>query len=576
MRLNSRQAELFEAFSAITAKVFSGNRLLACPTLSKAPNYGNVLRRFILGYPRARPGPKTWLRIAFRYCLSNGAHFLFMLLGAAYIRMLGWSLPKAALLDSENPLLLIDGFAVLPRLEKEGRYRELYLPGLAREAEATGHTVVHLYRLYGSRDPRTLWRAFRALAEHGGMTEAHLLRFSDWFRLLWHALSYPFALARLIRSLKAYPAKSPQSCIRDALIHTAGQCVLIGEARRLAARRLGFLLAARPFSISSGNHSGSDGNRAATHVVSWYENQTVNKCFMRGLAEAEARTGRHVPVTGAQLSLWPAALLNNHPDDGEAALGLVPERVLVNGPHFLPEHSRQQYAVGPSLRYAALFEKDAAAARAEPELARAPSGRLNEASAAKASPAEAFAAELPAVEKNEAAGIADGVRMPLLVLLSYYPEEVRRVLEMALPLAESGAEVIYKFHPTAKPEQYKEWLPPFPAIADGPLSDALEDIRRRRGAVLGSVSGALVEAVVAGVPVLSVEELYPELGMNFLPERGKGLLWEPVGEREDVEKALSSLQKGLDLPGREKAVHELRDLLFTEPTRERIHRDFLL
>ena len=536
MRLNPLQAELFAAFSGITAKVFSGNRLLSCPTLSKAPNYGNVLLRFMLRQPIAAPGLKTCLRIGLRYTFSNGAHFLFMLLSAAYIRILGWKCPKEALLDPENPLLLIDSFAVLPRIEKEGRYRELYLSGLAEEAQAAGHNVACLYRLYGSRDPRVLWRAFKVLAAHAGMTEAHLFTLSDWFRLLWHAISYPFALARLIRSLRAYPAHSPQAYIRDALIQTAGQCILIGEARRLAGRRLGLLLAARPFARPSSEKARPTPQGRSTHLVTWYENQTVNKCLMRGLAEAEKSTGRHVPVTGAQLSLWPTALLNNLPDDGEAVLGLVPDRVLVNGPHFLPEHTRQRYAVGPSLRYAALFEE---------------------------------------VKDTGESSVQSGP-MPLLALLSYYPEEVKRVLQMLLPLADDGVEVIYKFHPTANPEQFDAWLPASPIIADGPLKDALDDIRRRGGAVLGSVSGALVEAVVAGIPVLSVEEQYPELGMNYLPEYGRGVLWESVTGADEVRDALAALGRHVASPGRAEVVRELRELLFTEPTQERIRRDFCL
>ena len=49
MRPKDRPGELFAAFSRISAAAFQDERLLSCPTLSKAPNYGNVLRRF--GHP---------------------------------------------------------------------------------------------------------------------------------------------------------------------------------------------------------------------------------------------------------------------------------------------------------------------------------------------------------------------------------------------------------------------------------------------------------------------------------------------------------------------------------------------
>ncbi|MCL1939235.1 MAG: hypothetical protein FWG04_01055 [Desulfovibrionaceae bacterium] len=510
MRLGGRSGELFAAFARITAKAFQDDRLLSCPTLSKAPNYGRVLERWLGNEPAEARGGRFFCRIALRYLIANSGHLVFLLLSAVFARILRWKRP--AFLQEGSRLALIDSFALLPEIARQGVYTERYLPGLAEEAAAQGYAVVRFHRLYGSRNPVLLWRACRVLA--GDLLEAHLFTLSDWLRLVRHCLVYPFSLYRLIRSLAGFGHGTPEAAIREALLDSAGQCVLIGEARRIAAYRLGLLLA---------------GQSGSVRIFSWYENQTLNKALQRGLAQAESTTGKHVPVTGAQLFLWPASLLNNHPDDGEAALGLAPDTVLVNGPYFLPEASRQAYAVGPSLRYGHLF------------------------------------AGIPSENKTGA---------PLLVLLSYHPEETRRVLALALPLAlaKKGPGVVYRFHPATRPEDFADKLPPHPVLSSGPLMDALLSA----GAVLGAGSGSLAEAAALGIPVLSAtgEPDTPHEGLNYLPDYGRGVLWERVAEPGEVPGALALLAAASG--ERQEQARVLRDMLFCEPTPESIRQAFAL
>jgi hypothetical protein len=522
MRPGGRSGELFAAFARITAKAFQDDRLLSCPTLSKAPNYGRVLERWLGNEPAEARGGRFFCRIALRYLIANGGHFVFLLLNAVFVRLLRRKRP--AFLREGSKLALIDSFALLPEIARRGVYTERYLPGLAEEAAGQGYAVVRFHRLYGSRNPVLLWRACRVLA--GDLLEAHLFTLSDWLRLVRHCLVYPFSLYRLIRSLAGFGHGTPEAAIREALLDSAGQCVLIGEARRIAAYRLGLLLAERP------------GQPGTARIFSWYENQTINKALQRGLAQAESTTGRHVPVTGAQLFLWPASLLNNHPDDGEAALGLAPDTVLVNGSYFLPEESRQAYAVGPSLRYGHLF------------------------------------AGIPPSGKQENGFSLNKTGTPLLALLSYHPEETRRVLALALPLAldKKGPGVVYRFHPATRPEDFADKLPPHPGLSNGPLMDALLSA----GAVLGAGSGSLAEAAALGLPVLSAtgEPDTPHEGLNYLPDYGRGVLWERVAGPEDVPGALALLA---DASGeRREQARVLRDMLFCEPTPDRTRQAFEL
>jgi hypothetical protein len=546
MKPSGRPGELFEAFSRLTARAFADDRLLACPTLSKTPHSGDILGRFLRGDPYPPLGLRGRIRLILRYGLANGGHFCFLVLSRLFLALLGWKAPVlganaspeesggergagggAALAEDSAPAggspVILDSFALLPDLAVNGCFRDGYLPGLAPAIRQNGRLPVRLYRLYGSRNPRVLWKALKVLAAAGpGLIEAHLFSPGDWLRLIRHCFAYPSALRRLIRSLDSADSAAPEAWIRGALILTAGQNILSGEARRLAGLRLGAALAALP------------AENPPARIISWYENQTVDKAFQRGLAQAEGLTGRHIPSLGAQLFIWPDTLLNNHPDDGEAALGLAPDRVLVNGPFFLPEKTSQNYAPGPSLRYGHIFS---------PPRSGDPAGK----------------------RPSDSAG-------SLLVLLSYHPEETGRVLRLVLPLAGKGWNLLYKFHPASRAADFASLLPPSPSLISGAIIQALD----KAWAVIGSGSGSLAEAAALGLPVLNVEDPsgIPGLGLNYLPPQGKGRLWESVRRSEDLEPALDRLRAFRNEPARAEAVAAFRDLLFTAPTPEAVREAF--
>ena len=524
MQPQGKSEELFAAFSRITRRVFSGDTLLSCPNLAKSPNYGQVLQRFARQAPHLRLTRRMALKITWRYLLSNGAHLLFLLLTRFYALLLGWKLPEslsvASLRHGQRPVTVIDTFAVLPKIVEEKCYKEVYLAGLYEAAQEAGYDAPRLFRLYGSRNPLVLWRAMNILHSTGnGLIEAHLLTLGDWLRLFRHVVMYPFALASLIRSLTHYPAASAERHIRDALLLTAGQCILHGEARRLAGLRLAMFLSAW-----------AGPKESTPKIITWYENQAVNKAFHRGIRQGNRKSGAGIRIVGAQLFTWPPTLLNDHPDDAEAALGLAPDVVAVNGTYFLPQASTQPYVVGPSLRYADLFA---------PQAAKAPTGSVS-------------------------SETADNI----LVLFSYHPEEIQRVLEIVLPLARSGRTIAYKFHPATQAKDYAAWLPDNPIIVTGSLSAAMNNA----GFIIGSGSGVLAEAVCLGVPVITVEDTsgVAELGMNFLPPFGKGQLWQSIRKSSELAPALEELQAFLQTPGYLEKRLAFRALLYTEPTPARI------
>ena len=509
MRPTEESGELFEAFSRINEKAYADPRLLANHVLSKTPHCNDVLARWLRGEkPRQPDTLETAFQIA-KYYAINAAAFALHAAAGLMRKASGFSaLPRVRELIRKSRaegrvVTVIDVFMLVRRVDSEGRYKDTYLPGLPETLEARGHAPVVLARLYGSRDPRLLGRVFSIWKDHPTpvLTEVELFTPGDWLRLARHLVSFPFAVLRLTAGLSRDGAEGH---VRAALLRCLGQCYLPGESRRLAARRLAALL--------------PEGSK----IISWHENQVVDKCFYRGARE----TRKNVTLYAAQLLTWPPELLNNHPDPSDARHNATPDVTAVNGPYFMPEPlpDAPEYRVGPALRYR------------DPHT-------------------------LPTLRPDPSA--------PILALLSYHPDETARVLRLlaaARPeLEKAGLSVVYRFHPAVRPRAFAHLLPRTYTLSGGSLSEALE----KASLVVGAGSGALPEAVSRGIPAVAVDSA-DHTGLNYLPPFGKGTLWERVSAPEELLPARNGLLESM----RPEEAVKFRNLLFENPDPERIVRCF--
>ena len=535
MQPQGKARELFEAFSRLNNFAYADTRLLANHVLSKAPHCNDILERFLRGEAPRRFSCLEKIKLVIMcWAVNLGAWCLLVAERFAQARAGLRVLPKV--MAKRESLTIVDIFTLVHRINMEGKFRDYYLPGLYEALEERGHNCVILARMYGSRDPRVLRQTFEILREHPQpvLTEHELMSFTDWLRLLWFALSFPFAVLRITALLADEGAEGH---IKAALLACLPDCYLSGECRRLAGRRLAEILP------------------QSARIISWYENQVVDKCFYRGLNEG----GSLARTYAAQFLTWPPTLLNNHADPADAKHKAVPAFVAVNGPYFLPaplnslpgaqtgetqaetitvpgpdtEPSRRYfpyvpgpaYGVGPALRYKPVFER---------ELTPNPDG-------------------------------------PALFLLSYHPDETRRCLAPAKPLAEAGIATAFKFHPATNVEDFRDLLPADARLVKGGLSEALEGV----SLVIGAGSGALCEAVAMGVPAVNVEPA-EGLGLNYLPDYGQGQLWDRASSTEELlaarEKLLDNARQGDNK--RAEATRALRNLVFGEPTVEKIVQTF--
>ena len=495
-----RLQELFDYLSKLNQTAYRDEWMLANDVLAKDPTCGDILNRYFSGNPPLPPGPAFQCLKLLECYGKNLVWFATYLLKALVVRFLGsgFKPPRDA-----DDLVLIDSFFLCNKIAQEQQYQEIYFPGLEKVLKEKGRAYAFTPQFSQAHNPRTFWEAFKVLKKSGIplLTEFHVLRGTDYLRALLFLFFYPWRVMRLARRL---PVGEPEPWVRFALWDTLDRIRVSGFLRLLYGRRLSRL----PF--------------RRIQCISWFENQSTNKCFYRGL--------RHVPgkvfLQGAQFFIWPPTHLNIHVDPREIPFGVVPDVVLVNGPFYLEDESPVCFKVGLALRYQGLFT-----CRPDPRNAQA-----------------------------------------ILVVMSYWEYEIETVLDF-LRKAELEAPLIIRFHPNTNVDRYLHRLPPSLELDRGDRFRTLERVRL----IVGAASGLMVEGASLGIPVLAiVKPTY--LSHNYFPDLGRGLLWDRVEEPEDLKKMVERF--GEILEEREDEVQRMarqyRELFFAPPREEDFARVFEL
>jgi len=254
--------------------------------------------------------------------------------------------------------------------------------------------------------------------------------------------------------------------------------------------------------------------------LSWYENQVFDKNFYRGLRVVPGK----VDIVGAQLFVRPHTLLNIILDEREASFDVLPDKVLVNGPGYCFESENVPVDVGPAFRYAHLFDADI-----HPE-----EGKV------------------------------------ILVLMPFWDLVTRHILQV-IHEVEWPVPVEIKFHPSTDRKIYENSLPEGFLVTD----ENLPELLLRAQMVVGHSSGTLVEAAALGIPVIDILDS-GEFSHDYMPEMGKGILWDEALDAGEVARRVSQFQEILQsnpsLLKEEGA--RLRAVYFTEPTDELIGQAF--
>ena len=345
----------------------------------------------------------------------------------------------------------------------------------------------------------------------------------------------PFRIFRLLRAIRAYktPVFTEFQILmwRDYVYLCVHMLIypwlVIGLLKYIPRTREGsFVRFALLNGLDSGNLLGAVryfmGRRLTpllpekSRCLQWFENQTFERCLNRGLREG----GATMPVYGAQLFLWPPEIINIHVDKNETA-AQKPDVILVNGPYYKHENIDVPCKTGPSLRYARLFDTSIA-----------PTGNKK-----------------------------------TLVVLSQFGPEARFAIELAIR-GEPPEKLMFKPHPTLQlPGEHKMLLPAESVIIEDDLYDAFHET----DLVIGSSSGSLVEAAAIGIPVIVSTEKSAAT-YTYMPDIGRGLLWEFASNVEQFQEAKATLFDAIKHKNgqRMEAIESLRTLLFHRPTADGI------
>ena len=161
----------------------------------------------------------------------------------------------------------------------------------------------------------------------------------------------------------------------------------------------------------------------------------------------------------------------------------------MTGSFYLDENANVPYKIGPSLRYANLFKRQS---------------------------------YMPN-------------RKNTLVLMSYMESSAIFTQQIAFQ-TEPFENLVFKFHRAAPHPTLRRLIIGSCRIISGDLYDALENIRF----VIGSASGALLEAIVLGIPVIVTRD--PQnVQFSYIPEIGRGLLWAEVSSASQVPASIEQL-----------------------------------
>jgi len=256
-------------------------------------------------------------------------------------------------------------------------------------------------------------------------------------------------------------------------------------------------------------------------LIQWYEGQPFEKCLNRALREKEAS----IKIYGTQLFIYPPELLNAYIDVNEFNFHL-PDKILVNGDYY--KDNNHKLEVGPSIRYSRLFE-------------------------------------------HEILNISSG---KILVLLSYFMESNILILNLLRKIeSDPDIEFSIKLHPSTQLDSIIDLFPKKFTL----VKENIYDLFSNHYLVLGASTGAQVEAVACGIPVVLVSN-GEEIDYSYLPEFCKDILWDIAFDLESFQNAKTKLMKRLENDDQERLemIQRVRSELFCEPTIEMVTNAFEL
>lgn len=496
--LDGKLKEVFDFLSSVNQKAYNSIYLLSNIVLSKNPASNNFLNKFLKGEKASTQNIFTVVSRLFIYYFKNFVYFVIYLLFFSAFHLSGL---RYSINPSLKKFMIIDTFFLIDRIQKKNKFEDSYFIGLKEVLDNLGKYYAYLPVFYKTKNPIKMFKIFKILKrdKEPVLTEYQLLTGMDLLKIFCFILVYPFKVLIFAKNIKedTYLSGLLRSEIVDSL-----RCVsFFNFSRYLQGRRIAGLPCEK------------------IKVISWFENQTIDKNLYKGLRECRHKT----EIYGAQPFLYSKSGLNIFADENEAKFGIVPDKIVVNGLYFIPKFSTLNFIAGPSFRYKKLFEME----------------------------------------------IDNSHKDNILVLLPYYMEDVCNIFNLLRGVNSACENIIVKVHPSVPLDKIKGLLPEKAKISD----NNLYELFKTASVVLGAASGTLVESTSVGIPVIYVNNT-ERFDYNPLPDYGKGIIWDEADDSRDIERLIAKFRNSLkdknELNKIKKIACDYRNMFFCEPTMDGI------
>ena len=259
---------------------------------------------------------------------------------------------------------------------------------------------------------------------------------------------------------------------------------------------------------------------AGIKVISWYENRPTDKNLYKGLRDGSHSA--HIRIYGAQLFLYSKKTPCFVPHEDELDFGVLPDKILANGPYYIQNGTRLNHVVGPSLRYAGIFAMD--------------------------------------VNQTD--------RTNILILLPYFIKDAEKILKTLASAAMSRRKFFIKAHPATPLSRFKGLLPASAMI----VRDDIFKLFRTTKILIGAASGTMIEAASVGIPVIAIKS-HDGLDINNpMPEYGRGIIWDYALDAVSLNEQIKAFEEKLATRAviiRDVAA-KYKDMFFSRPTESAI------
>ena len=278
---NPKIKKLYKYLSSMSYKAYSDPRLISNDILCKQDSHGLILDGYLSGKIPEKVTFSFAVKKFFLYFSKNLIAFLLYIVTA-----IAHSFSRQAFcLPEKDELLIIDTYFVARRILEQGQFRDNFFTGLAGALTRKNDNYVYVPRLVSTMNALKWFGVFRVLKKNHEpvLTEFQLLEFSDYLEIIRFIFLYPFSVFRFTKTLGN---TEEDGVLCNGLWQRFDNVAFHGYVRFLLGRRVSFLKTDR------------------IKCLSWYENQTLDKNFYRGLRSIS----RRIDIIGAQLFVRPHGL----------------------------------------------------------------------------------------------------------------------------------------------------------------------------------------------------------------------------------------------------------------------------